>query len=52
MALLQLLILYFIGGTAVNIYAEIIMKGDPEWTVNNRILLFISWPLYLYALTL
>jgi len=52
MILLQLLVLYSIGGTAVNIYAEIIMEGDPEWTVNSRILLFMSWPLYLYALTL
>ena len=52
MLLLQILTIYAIGGTAINIYAEVIMKGDPEWTANDRVLLFMYCPLFLYALSL
>ncbi len=52
MTLLPILTIYALGGIIVNIYAEFVMEGDQKWTIDHRILLFLSWPLYLYALTL
>jgi hypothetical protein len=52
MLLFQILIIYILGGIIINIYAEYIMKGDSQWTIDSRILLFVFWPLFIYALTL
>ena len=52
MALLKGLIIYFILGIAVSIFAEYKMKDDPEWDDDSRLLILIFWPLVLYAHTL
>ncbi len=52
MILLQLLTIYALGGVLFSIYAEIIMEGDSDWSFNQRLLVFLTWPLALYALTL
>ena len=52
MLLLQIFTIYALGGTAINIWAEFIMEGDKDWTLDNRIQLFLTWPLALYAFTL
>tara|TARA_R110002167_G_scaffold321916_1_gene527805 strand:- start:1146 stop:1304 length:159 start_codon:yes stop_codon:yes gene_type:complete len=52
MSLLTIFTIYALGGVAINIWAEFIMEGDNRWTLDNRLQLFIAWPLALYAFTL
>ena len=42
MTLLPILTIYALGGIIVNIYAEFVMEGDQKWTIDHRILLFLS----------
>ena len=52
MVLLNGLVIYIILGVLISIFAEFKMKDDSTWDNDSRLLIFVFWPLVLYAYTL
>ena len=46
------LLIYITIGITFGIIAEFKMKDDPEWTIDDRLIILAFWPLVLYAHTL
>ena len=46
------LLIYITIGITFGIFAEFKMKDDPEWTIDDRLIILAFWPLVLYAHTL